>query len=43
MCIKQGTKHALVVGSKVYTVEGRESEVDKLAGQKATVKGQCHR
>ena len=39
MCIKQGTKYALVIGSKVYTLEGHESEVDKLAGQKATVKG----
>ena len=39
MCIKQGTKYALVVGSKVYTLEGHESEVDKLAGQKATVRG----
>ena len=39
MCIKQGTKYALVVGSKVYTLEGHESEVDKLAGQKATIKG----
>src|SRR3954467_7495272 len=39
MCIKQGMKYALVVGSKVYTLEGHESEVDKLAGQKATVKG----
>jgi len=39
MYIKQGMKYALVVGSKVYTLEGHESEVDKLAGQKATVKG----
>ena len=39
MCIKQGMKYALVVGSKVYTLEGHESEVDKLAGQKATIKG----
>jgi hypothetical protein len=39
MCVKQGMKYALVVGSKVYTLEGHESEVDKLAGQKATVKG----
>jgi hypothetical protein len=31
-------KYALVVGSKVYTLEGHESEVDKLAGQKATIK-----
>jgi len=39
MCIKQGMKYALVVGGEVYTLEGHESEVDKLAGQKATVKG----
>ncbi len=39
MCIKQGMKYALVVGNRVYTLEGHESEVDKLAGQKATVKG----
>ena len=39
ICIKQGMKYALVIGSKVYTLEGHESEVDKLAGQKATVKG----
>jgi hypothetical protein len=39
MCVKQGQKYALVVGSKVYTLEGHEGEVDKLAGEKATVKG----
>lgn len=39
MCVKQGQKYALVVGKKVYTLEGRESELDKLAGEKATVKG----
>src|SRR6266496_5934784 len=39
MCIKQGMKYALVVGNRVYTLEGHELEVDKLAGQKATVKG----
>jgi len=39
MCIKQGMKYALVVGGEVYTLEGHESEVDKLAGQKATVRG----
>ena len=39
ICIKQGMKYALVIGSKVYTLEGHESEVDKLAGQKATGKG----
>ena len=39
MCVQQGQKYALVVGKKVYTLEGHESEVDKLAGTRATVKG----
>jgi hypothetical protein len=38
-CVKQGTKYALVVGKKVYTLEGHEAELDKLAGMEATVKG----
>ena len=38
-CVKKGTKYALVVGKKVYTLEGHEAELDKLAGEKATVKG----
>ena len=38
MCVQQGQKYALVVGKKVYTLEGHESEVDKLAGTRATVK-----
>ena len=36
---KKGTKYALVVGTKVYTLEGHEAELDKLAGARATVKG----
>lgn len=39
VCVKQGTKHALVAGKKVYTLAGHEAELDKLAGMKATVKG----
>src|SRR5882724_309334 len=38
-CVKQGTKYALVVGKKVYALEGHEAELDKLAGMEATVKG----
>jgi hypothetical protein len=38
-CVKQGTKYALVVGKKVYTLEGHEAELDQVAGMKATVKG----
>ncbi len=40
MCVKQGMKYALVVGSKVYTLEGHEAELDKLAGERASVKGE---
>ena len=39
MCVKQGMKYALVVGGKVYTLEGHEAELDRLAGERATVKG----
>src|SRR5438034_249604 len=38
-CVKQGTKYALVVGKEVYTLEGHEAELEKVAGMKATVKG----
>jgi hypothetical protein len=38
-CVKQGSKYALVVGKKVYTLEGHEAELDKLAGMQVTVKG----
>lgn len=38
-CVKKGSKYALVVGDKVYTLEGGDADLDKLAGQKATVKG----
>jgi hypothetical protein len=40
-CVKKGTKYALVVGKKVYTLEGHEAELDKLAGARATVKGRA--
>lgn len=39
MCVKQGMKYSLVSDKKVYTLEGHEADLDKLAGQKATVKG----
>ena len=40
MCVKDGSKYALVAGDKVYTLAGHEPELDKLAGEKATVKGE---
>jgi hypothetical protein len=38
-CVTKGSKYALVVGEKVYTLEGQEAELDKLAGMQAKVKG----
>ncbi len=38
-CVKMGSKYALVVGDKVYTLEGGSEDLDKLAGEKAKVKG----
>ena len=38
-CVKQKNKYALVVGKSVYTLEGHESELDKYAAHKVTVKG----
>jgi hypothetical protein len=38
-CVKKGTKYALIVGKKVYTLDGHEVELDKFAGERATVKG----
>ena len=32
-------KYALAAEKKVYTLEGHEAELAKLAGQKVTVKG----
>src|SRR6266849_5885121 len=39
MCGKDGMKYALATEKKVYTLEGHEAELAKLAGQKVTVKG----
>lgn len=42
-CLKQGSKYALVVGDKVYTLDTTDKaatdELDKLIGQKAKVSG----
>ena len=39
MCVKDGMKYALAADKKIYTLEGHEAELSKLAGQKVTVKG----
>jgi len=42
-CVKQGSKYALVVGDKVYTLEASDKaaldNLDKLAGENAKVTG----
>lgn len=38
-CVKAGDRYALVSGGKVYVLNGHSGELDKLAGQKVTVKG----
>jgi len=45
-CVSKGAKYALVVGDKVYTLDGENKaaldELNKLAGQKAEVKGKAN-
>ena len=38
-CVKMGSKYALVVGDKVYTLDGKAGNMEKLAGEKAKVTG----
>ena len=39
-CVKNmGAKYALVVGKTVYTLEGKEADLEKLAGERAKVTG----
>jgi hypothetical protein len=45
-CVQKGSKYALVVGDKVYTLDTQDqatlASLDKLANRKATVKGQAN-
>jgi hypothetical protein len=38
-CVKNGSQYALVVKDKIYTLDGKPEELDKLAGQNVTVIG----
>ena len=38
-CVKRGAKWALASGGKLYILSGKSTEIDALAGQKATVTG----
>jgi hypothetical protein len=41
-CVKRGAHFALAVNDKVYVLSGKASEIDALAGSKATVKGELN-
>lgn len=45
VCVRKGSKYALVVGDKVYTLESSDKntldQLDKLADQQAKVTGQA--
>jgi hypothetical protein len=38
-CVSKGMNYALIVGQKVYTLNGHEADLGKLASERATVKG----
>jgi hypothetical protein len=38
-CIEMGSDYALVVGSEVYALEGKEDELETLAGEKVKLTG----
>lgn len=38
-CIRAGSKYALLVGDKVYTLKGDAKQFDRLAGKKVKVSG----
>jgi hypothetical protein len=40
-CVKRGSEYALVSGTKVYTLKGDKTQLDKFAGQKVTIKGEA--
>ena len=38
-CVKGGSKYGLVVGKKVYTLEGKNADFEKFAAEKVKVTG----
>ena len=39
ICIKSGSKYALLVGDKLYTLSGDAKQFESFAGKKVTVSG----
>ncbi len=46
-CVKQGSKYALIVGDKVYTLETKDKaaldQLDKLSGMQAKITGSAEK
>lgn len=40
VCVKHGAKFAVVAGGQLYVLAGKSSELNALAGKKATVSGE---
>jgi|SRR6266568_3360643 len=38
-CVKAGSKYAILVGDKLYTLTGDAKQIQQFAGKKATVSG----
>jgi hypothetical protein len=38
-CVKAGSKHAVLVGDRVYKLEGKAEQADRFAGQKVKLTG----
>jgi hypothetical protein len=41
-CVHDGADYSLVVGDKVYVLDGHQAELDKFAGSRATVRGRVN-
>lgn len=41
-CVHEGADYSLVVGDKVYVLEGHRAGLDKFAGGRATIRGQAN-
>ena len=39
-CVAMGSKYALIVGDTVYELDGKSSDLEKVAGAKANVTGE---
>jgi len=38
-CVRGGAKYTLVDGDKIYTLDGKEEQLERVAGERATIEG----